>query len=185
MQADLTSNYFELFGLPIGFDLQGEELALRYRDLQRALHPDRFANASDQERRLSVQQAARVNEGFRTLKSPLLRARYLLEVAGLPLDDTDTSMDPGFLMQQMELREALEAVRHSKEPFAALERVRTEIETGERQLVSGLGPLFGQGDRPALEKARQEVRKMQFMQRLLQEVDELEEELVHESQTPD
>jgi molecular chaperone HscB len=185
MHADLTSNYFELFGLPLGFDVQGETLALRYRELQRALHPDRFASASDQERRLSVQQAARVNEGFRVLKSPLPRARYLLELSGLPLDDTDTSMEPEFLMQQMELREAVEAVRHSKDPFAALERVRTEIETGERALLEALGQLFDQSDRASLERARQKVRKLQFMQRLLQEVDELEEELVHDSQTPD
>jgi molecular chaperone HscB len=132
-----------------------------------------------------VQQAARVNEAFRVLKSPLARARYLLEIAGLPLDDTDTAMDPGFLMQQMELREALEGVRHSTEPFKALEQVRNEIEGAERQMIGNLGRLFDQEDRSALEQARQEVRKLQFMQRLLQEVDELEEELVHESQTPD
>ncbi|HKJ76321.1 MAG TPA: Fe-S protein assembly co-chaperone HscB, partial [Gammaproteobacteria bacterium] len=76
MQADFSQNYFELFGLPEGFEVDSETLSLRYRDLQRALHPDRFAGASDRERRLSVQQTARVNEAYRTLKDPLARARY-------------------------------------------------------------------------------------------------------------
>ncbi|MFA5530531.1 MAG: Fe-S protein assembly co-chaperone HscB [Thiohalomonadaceae bacterium] len=180
-----TSNYFELFGLPVGFDVDGEALALRYRDLQRALHPDRFAGASDQERRLSVQQAAQVNEGFRVLKAPLARARYLLELRGLPVDDRDTSMDPAFLMEQMELREALAEVSAAKDRFLALEHVRDEIETRERGLIADLRRHFADPDPSSLEQARQDVRKLQFMQRLLSEAEELEEKLVHESEISD
>jgi molecular chaperone HscA len=106
MRHDLSHNHFELFGLKAGFEVDGETLALRYRDLQKETHPDRFANASEQERRLSVQLAAQINEAFRVLKSPLARARYLLELKGVVIDDTDTRMDPAFLMEQMELREA-------------------------------------------------------------------------------
>lgn len=185
MTATLASNYFELFGLPVSFDVDGETLALRYRDLQRALHPDRFASASDEERRLSVQQAAQVNEGFRVLKAPLLRARYLLELRGLPVDDRDTAMDPAFLMDQMELREALAAVSTAEDRFLALERVRDAIESRERQLMEELRRHFDDDDPAALEKARQSVRKLQFMQRLLDEAAELEETLVHESELPD
>jgi molecular chaperone HscB len=182
MSVDLTRNHFELFGLPVSFDVDGETLALRYRDLQRALHPDRFASASDQERRLSVQQAAQVNEGFQTLKAPLARARYLLELRGLPVDDRDTSMDPAFLMEQMELREALAEVRDAEDRFLALERVRDNIEMRERLLIEALRSHFADDEPGSLEKARQDVRKLQFMQRLLDEAAELEETLVHESE---
>jgi len=185
MAAQLASNYFELFGLPISFDVDGEALALRYRDLQRALHPDRFASASDQERRLSVQQTAQVNEGFRVLKAPLARARYLLELRGLPLDDRDTAMDPAFLMEQMELREALAGVAGAKDRFLALEQVRDQIESRERRLIENLRQHFADDDPGGLETARQDVRKLQFMQRLLDEAEELEETLVHESELPD
>ena len=71
----LTQNHFELFGFPLVFDIDQTQLAERYRELQRSLHPDRFANASEQERRVSVQKAAQVNEAFQTLKAPLARAR--------------------------------------------------------------------------------------------------------------
>lgn len=174
-------NHFELFGLAVAFEVDQELLALRFRELQRAVHPDRFANASEQEKRLSVQQAAQINEAFQVLKSSLSRARYLLELNGLPLDDSDTQMDPGFLMEQIELREALGEVRGKADPFDALNRVRDDIEGRERELIRSLQQAFADGGREALEGARETVRKMQFMQRLLSEVDEQEENLVHES----
>lgn len=181
MQSLLGKNHFELFELQPGFEVEQETLALRYRELQRAVHPDRFANASEQEKRLSVQQAAQINEAVQVLKSPLLRARYLLELNGMPLDDTDTTMEPGFLMEQMELREALAEVNGKDDPFDALNRVRDDIEGRERMLIQSLQQAFADGSREALGSAREMVRKMQFMQRLLAEVDDLEENLVHQS----
>lgn len=181
MPTDLSQNHFELFGIPVGFDVDADTLALRYRDLQRAVHPDRFANASDHERRLSVQRAAQINEAFRTLKQPLARARYLLELKGKPLDETDTAMDPSFLMEQMELRERIEGIRSAADPFQALTEVRSQLEQGERFLVTELGTFFAEGSDNSLEQARQAVRKLQFFQKLLDEIAELEEDLVHDA----
>jgi molecular chaperone HscB len=181
MQPALGKSHFELFELPVSFEVDLEDLALRYRELQRAVHPDRFANASAQEKRLSVQQAAQINEAFQVLKHPLSRARYLLEINGLPLDDTDTRMDPGFLMEQMELREALAEVRGADEPFGALNQARDAIESREREFVASLRQSFAESSPEAHEYARDLVRKMQFMQKLLSEADDLEETLVHES----
>lgn len=179
MQADFSQDYFELLGLARGFEVDAETLAVRYRDLQRALHPDRFAGASDRERRLSVQQTARVNEAYRTLKDPLARARYLLELNGVALDDTDTAMDPGFLMEQMELREALGAVRDAADPFGRLGEVRDRIEGQERDLVRELSSRLSQATPEDLEQAREAVRRLQFMRKLLEEADGIEEDLVH------
>jgi molecular chaperone HscB len=171
-------NHFELFGLEPGFELDLDNIAARYRDLQRAVHPDKFANASDQERLLSVQQAAQINEAYQTLKSPLSRARYLLELQGIALDDSDTTMDPMFLMEQMELRESLSEVRDKPDPFAALMSLRDAIEGKEQGLIASLAGAFATGEQAALEGARDTVRKLQFMEKLLSEVEEMEEELV-------
>jgi molecular chaperone HscB len=174
----LTQNHFELFGLEPGFELDLSSLSEKYRDLQRAVHPDKFANASEQDRRLSVQQAAQVNEAYQTLKSPLLRARYLLELQGVDLDDTDTSMDPMFLMEQIELRESLAGIAGQSDPFTALMALRDTIDAKDKAFISSLGAAFASGEEDALQGARDTVRKMQFMERLLSEVEELEEELV-------
>ena len=179
MAPALAEDYFALFGLPPVFEVDRESLSQRYRDLQRATHPDRFANASDQERLLSVQNAALVNQAFQTLKNPLSRARYLLELRGYALDDTDNRMDTGFLMEQMALREALAEVRGADDPFDALNRLRDDIESRERDLVAELAGLLAQDGEDAARTAQNEVRKMQFMRRLLEEVAEIEEDLVH------
>lgn len=171
-------NHFELFGLSPGFELDLDDIAARYRDLQRAVHPDKFANASDQERLLSVQQAAQINEAHHILKSPLARARYLLELNGITLDDNDTAMDPMFLMEQMELREALAGVQGKADPFAELMSLRDTIEGKEKGFVASLSAAFADGEQHALEEARETIRKLQFMDKLLSELEAMEEELV-------
>ncbi len=178
MQADFNKNHFELFGIEPGFEVDREQLAVNYRELQRVTHPDRFANASDHERRLSVQHTAHINEAYRVLKNPLSRARYLLELNGIVWDESDTAMDPAFLMEQMELREALAAVNGAADRFAALDQVRGQIEQREDGFIKRLQELFADGSATALGEARDVARKLQFMQRLGGEVSQLEEDLV-------
>ncbi len=175
--SDLTSSYFELFALPVSFDIDGAVLSERYRELQRAVHPDRFVNAADAERRLSMQLATRVNEGFRTLKDPLARARYLLELKGVALDDTDTRLDGSFLMQQMELRERMDAVKGAAGAEQRLYKLRDDIRTLQRQLVDELSGLFTDGSPQALQQARDASRKLQFFHRLGEELAQLDDEL--------
>ena len=76
-------NHFELFGLVPGYALEPERLERAYLEIQARIHPDRFAHAGDAERRASMQWTTRVNEAYRTLKDPVERARYLLELKGV------------------------------------------------------------------------------------------------------
>ena len=79
----LTSNHFELFGLVPAFALDPSRLDAAYRDIQSQVHPDRYAHAGDAERRASMQMTTRVNEAYRTLKDPVERGKYLLELHGV------------------------------------------------------------------------------------------------------
>ncbi len=102
-------NHFELFGLKPAYALEAESLERAYREVQARVHPDRFAHASDAERRASMQWATRANEAYRTLRSPVLRARYLLELHGVDVAfESNTAMPADFLSRQMELRERVE-----------------------------------------------------------------------------
>lgn len=71
-------NHFELFGLPLQFQLDGSLLSSQFRDLQRQFHPDKFATASERDRLLAVQKAAQINDAYQVLKNPISRAEYLL-----------------------------------------------------------------------------------------------------------
>jgi molecular chaperone HscB len=83
--------------------------------VQAQVHPDRFADAADAEKRVAMQWATRANEAYQTLKNPLKRAAYLCELNGFELNmESNTAMPPAFLMQQMEWREALHEIHESK-----------------------------------------------------------------------
>lgn len=106
---NLNETHFQIFGVPAQFAVDLETLETRYHELQREVHPDRFAAASQAEQRVSMQLATRVNEAYQTLKSPLRRAGYLLLLHGVdPEFETNTSMPGEFLADQMEKRERLE-----------------------------------------------------------------------------
>jgi molecular chaperone HscB len=175
--ADLSSSFFDLFDLPASFDVDLDVLSARYREAQRTAHPDKFANASEAERLLSVQIAARINEAYRVLKNPLSRGRYLLELQGVDLDDTDTAFDGAFLMEQMELRERLADVKNSAEPEAQLKKIADDIAAHDKVLVAQLGELLIKKNAESLRQARDVTRKLQFFRRLNEEIESLEDEL--------
>src|ERR1700712_5511738 len=122
---DLMQNHFDLFHLPAQFDVDTAALDQAYRDVQGQVHPDKFVNATDAEKRVAMQWATRANEAYQTLKNPQKRAQYLCELNGVDLQtESNTAMPMAFLMQQMEWREELGDARAGKDIDAleALER---------------------------------------------------------------
>ncbi|MES9906607.1 MAG: Fe-S protein assembly co-chaperone HscB [Sedimenticola sp.] len=175
---DLSKNYFELFGLPVGYLVDSEQLTERYRELQQVIHPDRFANASDHERLQSVQGSSRVNDAFETLKDPLRRAHYLLVLNGIDMDmQQESTKDVSFLMEQLELREQLEASRHSDDPYAVIEEIVGGVSRKINALVGQMAVQFETATPEQLELAREILRKMQFLQKLRLDAELLENEL--------
>ncbi len=178
MQVDLAQNYFELFGLPVAFDIDVADLSTRYREIQRRLHPDKFSSASDQDRRLSVQMTALVNEAFQTLKDPLKRGRYVLRLRGIDTgEETDTAMPPEFLVEQMELREALDDARYAQSPLSRLLEIGKELQRATDDRVRQLSSALADPSAASQERARCLVRELQFFHRLHDEIEALEDEL--------
>ena len=175
---DLTQNYFALFGLPATFDVDAAALAERYRELQRVVHPDRYASGTDQQRRLSMQGATFLNEALETLKDPLLRARYLLAVRGVDPDaGSDRPMASHFLMEQMELRERLAELRGAADPLAGVGSFLVEVRRRVAAAVAVLSAQFAAGDAASLASAAAGLRELQFLRKLQHEAEEMEAEL--------
>lgn len=173
-----SQTHFELFDLAESFDIDLEDLNQRYRDLQRLAHPDKFANATDRERRVSVEKAAAINEAYQTLKSPQKRARYMLELQSVSFDDEkDTILAPEFLMEQIELREELAELSQSPDPLANLNKIMLDIKQRIAGVVEDLRQIMLQGELDETQKdnARQLIHKMQFLNKLQQEAENQEE----------
>ncbi len=174
-KPDFSQDYFALFGLRRACRLDAGALDQAYHSLQGQVHPDRHAHLPETERRLSMQWATQVNEAYRTLKQPLLRARYLLQLAGIDVgQESNTAMSPEFLMEQMEWREAvaearaagnhqeLENLMQRLEKYAGEIRQSAEISLDEKQ------------DFPAAAEA---VRRLMFLQKLENELEDAFEAL--------
>ena len=165
----LTSNHFELFGLEPVFALDADSLERAYRDIQSKVHPDRFAHAGDAERRASLQWTTRVNEAFQILKTPVSRARHLLELRGVDVAfETNSAMPTDFLMQQMELRESLEQAI-SREDGLALEALRRNLATEKRSFEKQIAAAIDV--RKDHKGAADLVRKLMFLDKLDAEID--------------
>jgi molecular chaperone HscB len=172
---DLSQNYFELFGLPVAFDVDLARLRSELRRLQASFHPDRHLNGSDRERRVSVQVASWINQAHETLQDPVKRSRYLLEISGAGIaDDSATTSDSGFLMEQMELREEVEACREDAGGLQRSQQVAERLLQRADQLALDFVKSFAAGD---LDLATQISHKMQFIQRIQQQLDELQFDL--------
>lgn len=173
--ADFTQNYFELFGMIPAFDLDAGSLQSAQRRLQSIYHPDRHVGADDRARRLSVQMAARVNEAYETLRDPVKRSRYLLEISGAEMADASkTTSDTAFLMEQIELREALDACRQASDGLSRCDEIESRLSARADELAREFVSFFEQGE---LDVAQDRSRKMQFIQRIQAQLSELRFEL--------
>ncbi len=164
-----TSSHFELFDLEPSYAIDAQALEQSYRDLQSLIHPDRYAQAGDAERRASMQITTRVNEAYRVLKDPVQRAKHLLELHGVDVQfETNTQMPTDFLLQQLETREELEGAA-AKKDFSFLDNLRKKLQLQSKALEAQIGQSID--ERKDHAGAAELVRKLMFLQRIEAEID--------------
>jgi len=167
---DFKADHFALFGLNRAFRLDLSDLDSRYRDVQAQVHPDRFVNAGEGERRLSMQWATHANEAYQTLKKPLQRATYLLHLSGHDIQaESNTAMPADFLIDQMEWREAVMEARHGGDHHE-LEHLHNRLRGDITRRYEELGELLDAAGDHSL--ATDRVRRLLFLEKLLHEIDD-------------
>lgn len=175
MVPDFSQDYFALFGLKRAYRIDAAKLDQAYHEMQGKVHPDRHAHLPETERRLSMQWATQVNEAYRTLKQPLLRAHYLLRLAGAETDhESNTAMPPEFLMEQMEWREAVAEARSAGDHH--------ELEKLMQRLEKHAGDIRGEIEQSIDTKkdyaaAADAVRRLMFVEKLEHEIEDAFEAL--------
>ncbi|MCA1925647.1 MAG: Fe-S protein assembly co-chaperone HscB [Thiobacillus sp.] len=168
-------SHFDLFRLPATYALDRDRLDAAYRELQNTVHPDRFAASTEAEQRVAMQWATRVNEAYQVLRHPVNRGVYLLSLQGIDaLDATNTQMAPAFLMQQMEWREAIDEARAAKNA-AALDGLMAELRRAHQGIEATLARLID--DAHDYDGAREAVRQLRFMDKLIAEVGDVYEDI--------
>ena len=163
---NLQSNDFELFNIPMQFAQDRTVIDSRWKELQREAHPDKFAAQGGAAQRVAMQWSVRINEAYQRLKQPLSRASYVCELRGAPIQaENNTAMPTGFLLQQMEWREALDEAN----TLQAVEEIAVTVKKNGRDLLSKIEHVLD------IEKnfiaAAELVRSLMFIERFAREVD--------------
>src|SRR3954462_6796030 len=159
LPAGAQIDKFALLGFEPSFDAPAG-LDDKFRALSRKLHPDRFARASPQERRFSLEQTTLLNDAYKTLRDPVRRAEHFLQLRGVT---GEPKMSPEFLEETLERREELLEAKLAGRPLDALvaeaQRKRDEAFAQTRQLVAA-------GD---LTQAAERLARLKYYARYLDE----------------
>jgi molecular chaperone HscB len=159
-------DHFALFDLAPCFGLDLAELEAAYKRVQAKVHPDRFASGTPAERRVAMQWATQANEAYRVLRDDGRRAAYLCERAGVPIEaESNTAMPTGFLVQQLEWREALDEARASGRGAAELQ---AEVDGARADTIRQLGDALDIASDPS--RAAALVRQLMFIDKFRAEM---------------
>lgn len=99
---------FQLYNLTSTLRPDAAAVKRRYLELSRLHHPDRAAGASAGAQIEALQMTAAVNEGFRILSHPDRTLAYVLKEHGVLEDEEKYTLPPAFLMEMMDLNEAVD-----------------------------------------------------------------------------
>jgi molecular chaperone HscB len=154
---------FGILGLSPRFDVESSVLEQAFFARSKELHPDRFQGA---ERVAALSRSRALNDAYQTLKKPVPRAEYLLAQAGVVIGDHE-QIDPGFLMEVLELREELAAATAAKQT-AEVERLERAMRARRDAAVAILPGLFERGD---LAGVKQQLIALRYLERYLEACD--------------
>ena len=172
---DPRLDHFARLGLTRAFAQDADAVGVAHRNLQRLVHPDRFAQRSDHERRLSMGHATALNDAARVVRDPLTRAEYLLALRGRSMNQEGEGrvrLDPAFLMEVIELREAVDELDG---PDAHPERARMAREVAARYeaMMTDLGARLDMTDAQEdtdLDAMVQAAAQLRYLRRALDEL---------------
>lgn len=130
-------DYFQFFGIPRLLRVDGPDLDRRFRELSRQFHPDYFYNATPGQRRASLERSSYLNDAYRTLKQPIARAEYLLELEGMAATnqrEASAKVPPSLLEEVFALNEELDEIRAARETGAGAADLRPRLEAARRPI---------------------------------------------------
>lgn len=149
IQPPSQQNHFQRLGVSEGFDIGIKNLEVAYFAMQTKLHPDRFAQKSEKERMMAMQQSTSINEAYEVLKSPLSRAEYMLFLQGIVVNKDNANVKPSqeVLLENLEIREKLSGdlseeeqrqitISTTEDKLATIESIKQGLEEGRFEDVA-------------------------------------------------
>ena len=177
-QSPAEPDYFAVFSLPRRPTVDLADLERRYYALSRELHPDLFHDRPPAEQAASLRMTALVNRAYKTLKDPVARGLYWLELHGESLGRDNERVPPALAARVFEVQEQLEELRAARKSGAAQSEIRamTAIRDELRDDLEGcearLARNFeGSGEADGLAETKQILSELHYVRTLLRDVE--------------
>lgn len=136
-------DYFELFNLEKSYDLDLGDLHRRYLSVSRTIHPDMIEKNDEQARENSLKLSSELNHAYEMLRDPVLRAEYLLSLAGGPAPSENKKVPGQTLSQVMMCREEIEELQ-AGDDREGLKNLKRQIDTQSEQALQRIAQLARQ-----------------------------------------
>ncbi|MEO6522793.1 MAG: Fe-S protein assembly co-chaperone HscB [Mucilaginibacter sp.] len=159
-------NYFEFYELPESFEIDEKALKNKFYQLSKKYHPDFYANEDDAKQQEILELSTLNNKAYKILSDSNKRTEYILQQHGLLADGDKHKLAPGFLMEMMEINEALMEIE-DEQSFSAL---KTQIDGMDDELSEELSATIknyeadNQADK---EKALNTIKDIYYRQKYL------------------
>ena len=128
------ADYFTCLGFPRRLTIDPQELEAKFYELSRAFHPDFYQNKSETEQAISLSNAATLNTAYRTLRDPIQRAEYLVDLEAGSVKEIRMSPPADLFEEILGLQETLEEYRASDQSSDDGRRLRTQLQAEQRRL---------------------------------------------------
>jgi molecular chaperone HscB len=163
-------NYFELYGIPVSFEVDPGVLKKKYYELSRRYHPDFFTQASPEEQADVLEKSSQVNKAYKAFRDKDATMQYLLEMKGLVEPEEKYQLDPLFLSEVMDINEQLMEWEMEEDP-ELLERA----ETAANELLKSIydeveQDMAGYQEAVTSEKALLRVKDYYYRKKYLQRI---------------
>lgn len=144
-QIPQSIDYFTLFEMPKKLWIEMASLEKKFLQLSWKLHPDNFVNATELERELSLKRSSELNDAYRTLRDPVARVEYLLDIEGARKEGEHKQQAPPELLEEVfELNESLDELREAKASGGNLAALKARLESAEKNFQQKLGEVDAQ-----------------------------------------
>lgn len=168
-------NYFTLFNIKnTSFAIDEKQLEHVFKDLQKVFHPDKYATKSNEEKHISSVNSSLINEAYQVMKSPIERARYILNLNNIKILDEENKtydkekvLDPLLMIEMFEIREKIEEAADDNNELLLLQN---DLEMKIQKVNTDLQDSLQNKNLSALTNA---AVRLKYLSKALDEVNEV------------
>lgn len=169
-------NYFELFEIPLQFEVDAIKIRPKFLELSRKYHPDFHSHENEINQEKLIEICAAVNKGWQVFQEPLATLYYALQLSGKITEQDNPTLSADFLMEMMELNEQL--VEKNSNQCAILQE---KLHQYKKELYEGVKSLLVKSPAATaeieFERIKEYYYKSKYLDRIQKRIESAEDNM--------